>query len=400
MARMLSSDEKKYFMGVKYEDMTSEFFQSHFMDVYDKKAGKVKPAKYKSSMEFYLDAGEYHNKQKILTNVGLYLFNKFLFGEFIEVLGYQNIPFDNSVVKKIDKRLSELLLTDKITAEQMGNYLNRFQWLVMNIHSMISGSFTMKSVKPVPAVMKKREELLKKNREAIDKGDIIVSASIEKELLEEAAKDLKGDDGMLLYESGARGSFGNNFKNISVMKGAVPNPIDGSVNIVETNFMEGIRKKDIAPMANSVVAAAYPKAIGTAESGYFSKKIIAAMQAVVLDERGSDCKTKSHLDFVIDPSQKSDYLYRYIIEGDKLLMLIPDNIDKYVGKVIKLRSPLYCATKKICNKCGGELNYMLGVTNLGLTASRVSSTLLNLGMKKFHDTRSRVIMIDPKRITI
>lgn len=87
------------------------------------------------------------------------------------------------------------------------------------------------------------------------------------------------------------------------------------------------------------------------------------------------------------------FLYRYILdpsspEKDKngLVMLTKENIKKYLNKPLKMRSPLYCKTRKICNKCAGEQFYKMGVENAGLYTFSLSGKLMNLSMKKFHDS--------------
>jgi hypothetical protein len=80
------------------------------------------------------------------------------------------------------------------------------------------------------------------------------------------------------------------------------------------------------------------------------------------------------------------FLYRYIAEGNKLIQLDNNNIKNYIGKVIHLRSALFCQSEKLCSKCAGELYYKLGIKNIGLTTAKLSSSLLNLSMKVFHDT--------------
>ena len=108
------------------------------------------------------------------------------------------------------------------------------------------------------------------------------------------------------------------------------------------------------------------------------------MQTEVLDDYGSDCGTKRALDIHLTQSNKKDYMYRYIVlSNGSLLLLTPDNIDKYVGKTVKMRSPMMCIGKKICNHCMGDLYYKLGIKNAGLTASRVATTLTRLNINFF-----------------
>ncbi len=126
-----------------------------------------------------------------------------------------------------------------------------------------------------------------------------------------------------------------------------------------------------------------------------SKKLLAAMQTEVIDtDTNSDCGTTKTIEINITNSNKNNYLYRYILEGSKLVELNDSNIDKYVGKTVKLRTPMYCKNDKICNKCAGNFIYKLGDVNVGLQCSKIATTLTQLGMKKFHVSNISTTKID------
>jgi hypothetical protein len=115
-----------------------------------------------------------------------------------------------------------------------------------------------------------------------------------------------------------------------------------------------------------------------------------------LDEHGTECGSKKTISAIITAKNKKDYVYRYIIENGKLILLSPDVIDKYIGKEVHLRTPMYCLGDKTCNKCAGEFNYILNNINIGLGCSKIATTLLRLGMKKFHTANigSKQINVD------
>ena len=64
---------------------------------------------------------------------------------------------------------------------------------------------------------------------------------------------------MTLYRSGARGSMGNNYKNMSIMQGPIQNPITGKYEVIKTSFMEGVEKKAISIEGNAVPGGEYRK---------------------------------------------------------------------------------------------------------------------------------------------
>lgn len=390
----LSDNDKKYLLSIKPEDITFKFLTDIFGDKGILVNGKYvrKPSKINLYAECSLKAGEYFNKSEIKrTTAGQIIYNKFIIErDFPELLGYVVGPIDGGGLKKIEAKLSEALLNDKITVDAMVSYLNRTQWLLFKLHDVICGSFTPAITASIPKVLKERDRLFKENKEALEAGDITRAVKIENQLVEMAKKELGSDVGMDLYKSGARGKFENNYKNTNIMKGGVFNPTTGKYDIVQTSFLEGIEKKDIPVYGNTVISGAYPKAIGTAVSGYFSKQIMAALQAVVIDKLGTDCGTKKTLKLVLTKTNKKDFIDRYIVEGSKYVLLDSETIEKYIGKTVNLRSPQYCVGKKLCRICVGRMYEKLGIDNIGLTAARVSSTMLNLSMKKFHDSTAKI----------
>ena len=115
---------------------------------------------------------------------------------------------------------------------------------------------------------------------------------------------------------------------------------------------------------------------------------------MMLDKKNSDCGTHGYKELALTKDNYKLFLYRYIVIGEKLVLLDNEQIHKYIGRTVKLRSPLYCTSNKICSKCAGELFYKLGIENIGLTTTKVSSTLMNKSLKKFHDVSLKLHTVD------
>lgn len=142
------------------------------------------------------------------------------------------------------------------------------------------------------------------------------------------------------------------------------------------------------------------KAVGTRVSGYMTKQLNAAFQGKVIDKHGTDCGTKRYVPVKITKWNQQGMLYSYIMEKGKPVLLTRDNIGKYIGKKVMMRNPMTCTSEKICNICAGERFYKQGITNIGLTTSRVSATLLNMNMKKRHDTTVKITKLDLNELFI
>lgn len=395
--RTITKEEKEYLLSLKPKDITKTLLNSLFTDTYDVKAGKIKKSKFNTYDEFTLNAGEYFNKEKIVTNCGLFIFNKFTIEPRLShELGYCNTPLDKKGVGAITAKLDAALLEDRIATEDYIDFINRETWLAFTMNTELSTSLTIKSMEVLPAVEKEKSKLLKENKKAMDQGDIPTAIKIEKRLLEVAKDELKSDPSIELYESGARGAFDVAYKTGQIMQGPVYNASTGKFEVVTTPLSRGIRQTDVATLGNSVVGGSYSKAIAPGECGYMTKKLIAAYQSVQLDKAGSDCGTKGYMDIVLTKDNYDFYTYNFIIEGSKLVRLDPSLKDKYVGKRVKLRVPDYCiGKKKICNKCAGDKYYLLGMTAIGLTVPRISNSMLQARMKVFHDPTVKTHEMSP-----
>lgn len=253
---ILSKQYKDKLMSLKPSDITASVLMDLFADKVEKKDGKVKitPSKINTNDTFVLEANEYFNTTKVTTNAGLFIVNKLLIEEdFSKITGYINEPITKKSQEKIETKLSNALMNDLITTEQFAKYLNRLQWFSMQLNSMVSPSFTMNTIKPVKSAITLRDKMIKENKEALKNGDLVKSVEIENAVKKEARQHLDGDPGMSLYDSGARGSFDNNYKNMMLLKGPIMNPAENKYEFVGSNLMEGIKKEELPAYGTAVV---------------------------------------------------------------------------------------------------------------------------------------------------
>jgi len=151
----LSDKDKAFLLSLKPEDIDFNLLVDLFADKVEKKEinGKTqivhKPSRIKTYDTFELKKGEYFNDKDIVTNAGLFIYNKLIVEKRLkDVLGYVNETIDKKVLGKIEDKLSKALLNDKITVDDMVDYLNKTQWLAMKFHPIVTSSFTMNTLKP------------------------------------------------------------------------------------------------------------------------------------------------------------------------------------------------------------------------------------------------------------
>lgn len=326
-------------------------------------------------------------KENSTTTCGIYLFNKFIL-EPLRIFGYVNKPFGSKELGALEDGISDGLMQKDITPAQAAEYIDRLQFLLGGpLAHLINPSINpdIMTLPPQAAALKKK--LLAENKAGIEANDPQTSSKIEKEVTKVAMDWMneRNDPSLSFFKSGAIDPY-NNYRTMFVMKGAVKDNTGESptgYKIVTSEYDNGISKEDMPKIADTVVTSSYNSGVATQDSGYMGKKYNTILQRVKLMERGSDCKTPDTLQTVIT----NRHLYRYIMENGKPVCLTPEVIDKYKGKVCKLRSPLHCHAKDpyYCNVCMGDRLYDIGVHNIGLTVSILSGATLNAALKTKHN---------------
>ena len=331
------------------------------------------------------------NKNDFTTTVGIWIFNRyFIEPHLFDLFKYINKTISKKLLGKLNTEISEAVLEDKISVEVLKDFIMKTQKCMPYI-SILAPNYTNKMLECSVVIARKKEELYKKYKDQIDKGDEVAANKMEKELLDFAVEYMGDDPSMDMFISGARGNIGNNFKNMFVMKGVIKDPDPNAkqkYNVALSNYIDGIKSEEYSLFANSLAAGPYSRAKKTEYGGYLEKLFLRAFQHITLDPPGSDCGTKRYLEIVLTEDNLNLWMYSYIIEGSKLIELNSENKSKYIGKKVKVRFSGLCESKTgICNKCMGNLYYRLDKKeNVGTSLTQVPSTLKNISMKAFHDS--------------
>lgn len=403
-ARSINAETSKTFIDMRPDDITRSWLAKMFANTVstnDKNNPTGKGTSAYNTFDLLVVPANtfYDGQEEIVSTIGSLVFNKFVL-ESTGILG--QIPYVNNTVNKktlgdIDDEVGRLYMEDKISRSQFNQYLDRRDTLGYWLNGMLAHTISERMAKPLKEIEKKKAELCKKYAKELEEKNVDVMTKISDELVAYAKEVLKGDPGMDLYDSGDL-DFGNNYKNNSIIKGAVMNKITGDFDFISTSFMDGIDVKDIPAHANSILASQYPASIATADAGYMGKRLIALLQMMDIDADGTDCGTKNLIPITITQANKKNLMYRWFKENGTEKLLDADNIDKYVGKTLMMRSPMSCLGEKICSKCAGRLYYMLGVEHAGLFASQISHAALNLGLKAKHNSVVELYNLDPDKI--
>lgn len=343
--------------------------------------------------------GTYHNnKNEFTTTIGRWFFNKAVidYNDLFPIFQYINNEITKGAYKKMNNKLSYALLEDRITVDQIKGFIMSFQKL-MPYTTIICPTATEGFLTISNRIAPKKKELLKKYEKEIKEHNALEYNRLEKELLDYSLDLLEedGDEALDLLKSGAGADIGNNYKNMYITKGAQKNPDPTKpFNIITSCYAEGMSREDYPKICNSLAAGPYARACNTADGGYVEKLFLSAFQHLVLDKKGTDCGTTRTIEVTLDNTYLPLVMYSYIVEGGKLIRLDSTNMDKYAGKKVKMRFSSLCEHEKICNKCAGDLFYLLGTTNVGVITPQLAACVKVISMKAFHDSTDKYRMMD------
>ena len=346
-----------------------------------------------------------YNSSKFTTTIGIWIFNIFMingFGFSFLFDGYINENIDAGLFGDINQTLVYAMAEDKIEPESYKQFLNYSQFL-MPYETILSSNHTEGILSCTKLINKKKQEFIKAHKKELEEGNVVIAEQMEKELLAYAKEILKDDPALDVYLSGAGGSFGNNFKNMYIMKGAIRDPDPNAkqeYNVITSNFLDGVAADEYSLLANSLAGGPYSRAKKTELGGHWEKLVVAACQNIMLDDPGSDCGSKKYITVDLTKKNLPNYMYNYIIKSNgELEELTSDNCDKYIGKKVKMRFSIFCKSKTgICNKCAGNFFYRRGGgRNVGLAVVQTASVLKLRNMKGFHDSTIKTTEIDPMK---
>lgn len=379
-------------LNADIKEITKTFMEEMFAAYHDRQTGEYHDANFDPTEDIILTNKDYKwVKDKVSTTPGQLLLNRYILERIgiIEHLGYWDTPIDSKGLGQLNAEVNNLALLDKITIQQLGEYIDSRDRLGFWAAAFLSVSISPALIRPMDNVNKRKNELFKQKADELKSDNpvtqIMAANSIEKELMGMVRENLKDDSGYDLYRSGS-GNLDNNYKTINVMRGAVYNDSTKKYDIVENSLMNGVKKENITAFANSVLAGAYPSAVGTAEAGYMAKIVLALLQSEHIDpDPNSDCGTKATIPITVTKKNTKYLLFRNINDNGKIVQTDLHNINNYIGKTIQVYSPQCCTRSAICGKCAGKLFHNLGVTNVGLLTTQITQKLLNLKLKSKHN---------------
>lgn len=350
------------------------------------------PADYK--LDFYhrfsLQPGmiENHRESVIETTFGVFILNKIaLVDPFGDIIPYVNGLWN---IGKIENEIARLTVSGVIKPEQVYKYTNNVHHLGC-LNDFCVPALSEKCITSNAVVSAKRDELFEKYKDQLDDPKIMLL--IEDTCIALDRELMKGDvsTGFLISDK----AYDVQRKRMFIMLGLMESFGDDvqTFDFGKTNLNDGWNKDEIPLIANDIRRGSYGRAISTRDSGAEAKMLNRNFQdSKIIDD---DCGTKQGIITDITDSNKSAYLYRHIVERNKLILLTENTIDQYVGKQVTMRCARYCKSKDgYCYTCMDYRFKSMGIELVNSQPSAISSVLTSMSLKKMHGSKIATFQID------
>lgn len=337
------------------------------------------------------------NKNQFKTTIGLWVFNKSFIEPFSpHIIGYINKSVTEGVYSDINRTLSYALLEEKIPLNELKDFIDQTQ-ILMGCTSAICPSHTMDMLLFTTKAEKKKKELEKQYKEGLEQGDLASVKAIENKLIDYAKEELKDSESVDMYNSGARSSWGNNFKNMYLVKGSIKKT-DGTYDYVSSSYIEGLKPTDFSKTNDAAVGGPFSRSQKTRYGGYNEKLFTRATQHITVIPN-TDCGTKRTIKITLTKKNIRNWMYSYYVKPNGTIEEITsDNMNNLIGKTVNMRYSSLCERDKngcICECCAGTLFRRAGIANCGLTSMVMMSSVKNKAMKAFHSSILELVEIDP-----
>jgi hypothetical protein len=193
----------------------------------------------------------------------------------------------------------------------------------------------------------------------------------------------KGTNIGKLGEAGSLKGGYNQARQILVAKGLIADNMGNILPAIKESYSEGLPPKSFFTSGAGSRRGIADRVLNTAETGYLSRQLVYALQRVEADPVNYNCGTKRAFNLKVTSDIARRLKGRYYL--DRVGKPIPLDADKAIGKIIPLKSPLYCLSPKICKTCYGQLLDRNKTPFVGVLAAQIFGERgTQMIMKTFH----------------
>lgn len=344
--------------------------------------------------ELVLEAGDLVNlSETVVSTYGQAFLNQLC---LCHALG-NKIPYINGEMKVgVIEGMIEKRLVDTDEPNKPDDAITVDELLAFQEACIMSAEYAMvvvpaASVKTMtvnPEIHKRRKELMEKYKDRLH--DPVVQTQIAQELIQMDRDWMKGDVGEGFYFKDK--SYDVVRKKVFLMIGS-ESGFGVSGRVVDKSLDEGWDPADMPSMVNGLRDGSYNRGAMTAlggEATKFNYRIFQNTRVV-----GEDCKSPYGITVKLTKAKLKHYVGNSVVQDGKTIELTPENIDKYLDKTVRVRSPLYCLAPG-ANFCACCIGKRIASTPEALStyAADIGSTFMYIAMQAMHGKSMKVARLD------
>ena len=327
------------------------------------------------------------------TTIGRAIANKVLLEYcFGNKIPYINEPFS---ISSLEGKIVDLMRENAVTVDEYLLFTDAVTF-IKGLSRIVNVSATPKNILPPPGIDKYKEELIKKNEKEYGKDwvkDRVKVLELKEKLKEKDKEWLKDDPtkGKLLNKKITDNARVKMYLTFGDEVGF--DKESGKMTFVANSLNQQYPTEpdQLTAMFNASRSGSYDRGKETQKGGSAAKDLLRATSSYNI--KIGDCGSKLAKEILVTKLNADSLTGRYILKGNGAERI--DDGAKYIGQVIKVRSPMYCANKdsSFCSVCCGD-SMSLQPDGINLVILQVSDTILHIAMKSMHNSQVQFIEAD------
>jgi len=302
-------------------------------------------------------------------------------GRWLVTLALRKATLDKKyplVVEPVTKKLFGKLLLHLYNAygkESVVSFLEEVRTLVVEYSWSLPDVFL--DIRLSQEAGREVKSLMEQLRQSPDAWETIV---------EVVRKDVRAHSKDLYYliESKSTKFDWNKLVQALVAKGYIVT-LDGKHKLISSSQLDGLTSGELVDDSTNGRQGVIDRALITGKAGYLTRKLVYGAATVLLNDTIQDCGTGRVLNLIVTKAHVPSLVGRYILLNGKLVVVDEQLSKDLVGSKIKLRSPAFCRTKKVCPTCYGTLSESIPSKNIGIIAAQALGERANqMIMRTFH----------------
>lgn len=320
-------------------------------------------------------------EKEVDTTIGRALINYLMLAEpFGGLIPYINEP--NIQAKMLEQKVMKLLGLDQITVKQYLRFVDNSVF-ISNLSKFLVINLTEKNMLPPPDLDKFKKDLEQKYiKEYGDKwyDDQVISGKFIKDLENHDKEYLKDDP---TYGISLVGKAMESRRKTMLTFAAAPSKLDPHPKFMIGSLKDGypLDENIMTGVINGIIDGSLARGKETQVGGVIYKVLTKVGRDIAIVP--GDCGTKLYREVLVDEDNAKILSGVNMVEGSNLVELT--DATEYIGKVIKIRSPLFCIAgpKKYCECCVGRF-LKDKKDGVAILFTYISEVFLTASLKKMH----------------